>query len=183
MTVANLEVSEHTHERRPFVAVGTAIITGEDQPTRGKVYVFDVINVVPEPNRPETGFRLKPFAKEEVKGAVTALTEIGPQGFLLVAQGQKCLVRGLVEEQRLLPVAFLDVQCFVTAAKVLKGTGMIILSDLAKGLWFTGYMVSVIWCVLVHDFANDFPGGAIQDDCIRQISIEDGSIGGRVPSP
>jgi cleavage and polyadenylation specificity factor subunit 1 len=178
MTVANLEVSEHTHERRPFVAVGTVVVTGEDQPTRGKVYVFDIIDVVPVPGQPETGFRLKPFAKEEVKGAVTALTEIGPQGFLLVAQGQKCLVRGLVEEQRLLPVAFLDVQCFVTAAKVLRGTGMVILSDLAKGLWFTGYMVGLIWCVLVQNSANDSIGGTVQDDCLGEISIEDGSISG-----
>jgi cleavage and polyadenylation specificity factor subunit 1 len=142
MTVANLEVSEVTHERRPFVCIGTMVIAGEDQQTRGKVYVLDVPDVVPEPDRPETGHKFKVHAKEDVKGGVTALAEIGPQGFLLVAQGQKCLVRGLIETDKLLPVAIMDVQCFVTVAKVLKGTGMILLGDIAKGLWFTGYTVS-----------------------------------------
>jgi cleavage and polyadenylation specificity factor subunit 1 len=60
---------------------------------------------------------------------------------LLVAQGQKVLVRGLIEQDKLLPVAFMDVQCFVTVTKVLRGTGMILLGDIAKGLWFSGYMV------------------------------------------
>ena len=124
------------------MCVGTMVIVGEDQQTRGKVYVLDVPDVVPEPDRPETGHKFKVHAKEDVKGGVTALSEIGPQGFLLVAQGQKCLVRGLIETDKLLPVAIMDVQCFVTVAKVLKGTGMILLGDIAKGLWFTGYTVS-----------------------------------------
>jgi cleavage and polyadenylation specificity factor subunit 1 len=142
MIVANLEVSEKTHERRSFIAVGTILATGEDQAARGRVHILDVIDVVPEPDKPETGFKLKSWAKEEVRGAVSALAEIGPQGFLLVAQGQKCLVRGLIEEQKLLPVAFMDVQTFVTTARVLKGTGLFILGDIIKGLWFAGYSVS-----------------------------------------
>jgi cleavage and polyadenylation specificity factor subunit 1 len=141
MTVATLEASEKTHERRPFVCAGTLVIAGEDQQTRGKAYVFDIIDVVPEPDRPETGNKLKVVAKEDVKGGVTGVHGIGPQGFLLVAQGQKVLVRGLIEQDKLLPVAFMDVQCFVTVTKVLKGTGMILLGDIAKGLWFSGYMV------------------------------------------
>jgi cleavage and polyadenylation specificity factor subunit 1 len=59
-----------------------------------------------------------------------------------VAQGQKCLVRGLIEQDKLLPVAFLDIQCYVTSAKVLEGTGMALLGDVAKGVWFIGYTVS-----------------------------------------
>jgi cleavage and polyadenylation specificity factor subunit 1 len=141
ITVANLEVSENTHERKPFVCAGTLVVVGEDQQTRGKAYVLDVPSVVPEPDRPETGHKFKIVAKEDVKGGVTGLSGIGPQGFLLVAQGQKVLVRGLIEQDKLLPVAFMDVQCFVTVTKVLKGTGMILLGDIAKGLWFSGYMV------------------------------------------
>jgi cleavage and polyadenylation specificity factor subunit 1 len=156
MIVANLEVSEKTHERRSFVAVGTLLTDGEDQATRGRVHVFDIINVVPEPDKPETGFKLKSWAKEEVRGAVTALAEIGPQGFLLVAQGQKCLVRGLIEEQKLLPVAFMDVQTFVTTARVLKGTGLFILGDIIKGLWFAGYSVSLMISFLMFNLTNIF---------------------------
>ena len=107
----SLEISEHTHERQSLIVVGTAIIRGEDLPAIGRIYVLDIIDVVPEPDHPETGKKLKLIAREEVKGAVTALSEIGTQGFLLAAQGQKCMVRGLKEDGSLLPVAFMDMQC------------------------------------------------------------------------
>ncbi|KAF2085680.1 hypothetical protein K490DRAFT_46246 [Saccharata proteae CBS 121410] len=135
----NLEVSETTHERKRLIAVGTAIVGGEDLPSRGCIHIFEVITVVPEPGRPETNRRLKLIAKEEVRGAVTAVSEVGTQGFLIMAQGQKCLVRGLKEDGTLLPVAFMDMQCYVSVLKELRGTGMLLMGDLAKGLWFTGY--------------------------------------------
>lgn len=135
----NIEVSENTHERRDLIVVGTAIAKGEDMPARGTIYVFDVIKVVPDPEKPETGRKLKLIGKESVKGAVTALSGIGGQGFIIVAQGQKCMVRGLKEDGSLLPVAFMDMQCYVNVAKELKGTGMVILGDAVKGLWFAGY--------------------------------------------
>lgn len=137
----NLEVSENTHERRDLIVVGTAITKGEDVPARGCIYVFDVIEVVPEPGQPETGRRLKLIGQESVKGAVTALSGIGGQGFVIVAQGQKCMVRGLKEDGSLLPVAFMDMQCYVSVAKELKGTGLCVLGDAVKGLWFAGYSV------------------------------------------
>lgn len=137
----NLEVNEITHERKPLVCIGTGFIRGEDLPSRGCIYVFDVINVVPEPGHPETNRKLKLIAKEEVRGPVTAITQVGSQGFLLMTQGQKCMVRGLKEDGTLLPVAFMDMQCYVTVAKELAGTGMLIFGDVAKGLWFSGYTV------------------------------------------
>jgi cleavage and polyadenylation specificity factor subunit 1 len=149
--IIELEVSEHTRARKPLLCVGTAIIHGEDLPTKGNIYVFEINTVVPEPDRPETGSKFKLIAKEEVRGAVTALTEIGDEGFLLHAQGQKCMIRGLKEDNTLLPVAFLDMQTYVTAAKGLKGTGMALMSDALKGLWFTGYTVSFIFrrCIVL----------------------------------
>ncbi|KAL3455560.1 CPSF A subunit region-domain-containing protein [Aspergillus heterothallicus] len=139
MKTMSLEVSENTHERRDMVVVGTAITRGEDIPSRGCIYVFEVIEVVPDPEHPETDRKLKLIGKEPVKGAVTALSEIGGQGFLIAAQGQKCLVRGLKEDGSLLPVAFMDMQCYVSVAKELTGTGMCLLGDAVKGLWFAGY--------------------------------------------
>ncbi|PHH63058.1 hypothetical protein CDD81_6303 [Ophiocordyceps australis] len=135
-----LEVSEETRERRMLLAVGTALSKGEDLPTRGRVQVFDIVTVIPEPNRPETNRRLKLIAKEDIpRGGVTALSEIGRQGLMLVAQGQKCMVRGLKEDGSLLPVAFLDMNCHVASIRELPGTGLCLLADAFKGLWFTGY--------------------------------------------
>ncbi|KAK4129411.1 hypothetical protein N657DRAFT_609720 [Parathielavia appendiculata] len=136
----SLEVSEFTNERKQLIAVGTALTKGEDLPTRGRVYVYDIADVIPEPGRPETGKKLKLVAKEDIpRGAVTALSEIGTQGLMLVAQGQKCMVRGLKEDGSLLPVAFMDMNCYVTAAKELPGTGLCLMADAFKGVWFTGY--------------------------------------------
>ena len=118
------------------MCVGTALLRGPDLPSLGNVFIFAVIAVVPEPDRPETGRALKLIAKEEVKGAVTSLSGIGSQGFLLVAQGQKCMVRGLKEDGSLLPVAFLDMQCYVSVVRELEGTGLCLMGDAVKGVWF-----------------------------------------------
>ncbi|KAK4136591.1 hypothetical protein BT67DRAFT_416781 [Trichocladium antarcticum] len=136
----NLEVSESTNERKQLIAVGTALIKGEDLPTRGHIYVYEIADVIPQPGRPETSKKLKLVAKEDIpRGAVTALSEVGTQGLMLVAQGQKCMVRGLKEDGSLLPVAFMDMNCYVTAAKELPGTGLCVMADAFKGVWFTGY--------------------------------------------
>lgn len=181
----SLEVSENTHERREMIVVGTALVRGEDIPSRGCVYVFEVIQVVPDPEAPETDRKLKLIGKEVVKGAVTSLSEIGGQGFLMVAQGQKCMVRGLKEDGSLLPVAFMDMQCYVNVAKELKGTGMCILGDAVRGLWFAGYSVCSPYadgrlspCQLE---LTAFPGGALQDESVRKGSRLSGCISRRLP--
>ncbi|VUC20740.1 unnamed protein product [Clonostachys rosea] len=140
MKTLNLEVSEETKERRMLLAVGSALSKGEDLPTRGRVQVLDIVTVIPEPGHPETNRRLKPVAKEDIpRGGVTALSEIGTQGLMLVAQGQKCMVRGLKEDGSLLPVAFLDMNCHVASARALPRTGLCLLADTFKGVWFAGY--------------------------------------------
>ena len=137
-----LEISEITHERKDLLAVGTSVGRGEDLATSGNVYIFDIIDVVPETGRPETGKKLKQLSRECVKGAVTALCEVTSHGFLLVAQGQKCMVRGMKEDNSLLPVAFMDMQCYVSVLSNLQGTGLTLMGDAVKGVWLTGFSVS-----------------------------------------
>ena len=72
---------------------------------------------------------------------MTALSAIGTQGFLLVAEGQKCMVRGLKEDGSFLPVAFMDMQCYVSVVKELPETGLVLMCDAVKGVWFAGYTV------------------------------------------
>ncbi|KAF3764616.1 hypothetical protein M406DRAFT_278172 [Cryphonectria parasitica EP155] len=136
----NLEVSESTHERRELIVVGTAISRGEDLPIRGRIHVYDLATVIPEPGRPETNKKFKLVAKEDIpRGGVTAISGVGTQGFVLVAHGQKCTVRGLKEDGTLLPVAFMDMSNYVTSVKEVPGTGLCVMSDAFKGVWFTGY--------------------------------------------
>jgi hypothetical protein len=159
----NLEVSETTHERKQLIAVGTSTVHGEDLATKGCIRIFEVITVVPEPGRPETNRRLRLICRDEVKGAVSAVSELGTQGFLIMAQGQKCMVRGLKEDGTLLPVAFMDMQCYVTFLKTLPGTGMLMMGDAFKGLWFTGYTVRFHSCPLQFLPTNTPTGRALQD--------------------
>lgn len=140
MKTLQLEVSEETKERRFLLTVGTALSKGEDLPIRGRVHVFDIVTVIPEPGKPETNKRLKAIAREDIpRGGVTAISEIGTQGLMLVAQGQKCMVRGLKEDGSLLPVAFLDMSCHVSSARELPRTGLCVMADAFKGVWFAGY--------------------------------------------
>lgn len=135
----SLEVSEHTHDRRTLIAVGTGIFRGEDNSARGAIYVFEIISVVPLPGRPETNRKLKLITREEVKGTASALC--GVNGYLLAAQGQKVMVRGLKEDQSLLPVAFMDMNCYVSEVKAYQG--MVLAGDgtgqFRGGVWFCGF--------------------------------------------
>lgn len=136
----NLEVSEDTHERKQLIVVGTGISKGEDLPIKGRILVYDIVPVIPEPGKPETDRKLKLIVTEDIpRGAVTAISEVGSQGLMLVAQGQKCMVRGLKEDGTLLPVAFMDMNCYVTSLKEIPGTGLCLMTDAFKGVWFTGY--------------------------------------------
>lgn len=151
----NLEVSENSHQRKDLIAVGTATVQGEDLATKGHIRIFEVITVVPDPDRPETNKRLKLIIKEEVKGAVSAISELGTQGFMIMAQGQKSMVRGLKEDGTLLPVAFMDMQCYVTTMKTLPNTGMLLMGDIYKGVWFTGYTVSQSYGGMIYMLSSE----------------------------
>ena len=183
MKIIDLEVSEHTHERKPMIVVGTAKVQGEDHGCGGSIYVFDVIHVVPDPERPEGNKALKMVAREELKGPVTALCEVGSEGFLFHAQGQKCMVRGLKEDCTLLPVAFLDVQCLVTSVKNVKGTGLVLIADAMKGVWLAGYSVSSSFACSWRDVADlYFLAGAVPIESIWQEPFTYGSPCSRIPS-
>jgi cleavage and polyadenylation specificity factor subunit 1 len=133
-----LEISEHTHEQKAMLVVGTAMQRGEDMPAKGAVNVFDLLSVVPEPAFPESGFKLHLFSREETKGAITAVESFAG-GFVGTAQGQKIMVRGLKEDGSCLPVAFLDAQCHTLSLKMLGSTGMWLAADAWKGVWFGGF--------------------------------------------
>ena len=88
LATINLEISEVSKQRKDVIVVGTSLLRGEDLAAKGNIYVFDIVTTIPHTNKPETNRRLRLIAREEVKGAVTALSEIGTQGFMLIAQGQ-----------------------------------------------------------------------------------------------
>lgn len=81
----SLEISEVTHKRKLLIAAGTISQKGEAYAARGGVYVLDVIDVVSEPDQPQTGKKMSLLSREETKGGITSL--MGMAGLLGTAQG------------------------------------------------------------------------------------------------
>ncbi|KAF9351531.1 Cleavage and polyadenylation specificity factor subunit 1 [Mortierella sp. AD094] len=131
----SLESSQDASGRKKFIAVGTSYIKGEDSAMRGTIYIFDIIDVVPEPDNPQTDHKLKLLHSEEVKGAVTAMAALS--GYLLTCVGTKVVVRSFEDNETLTGIAFIDVQIYVTSVKVVKST--IMLADAYKSVWFVGF--------------------------------------------
>ncbi|KAF9903816.1 Cleavage and polyadenylation specificity factor subunit 1 [Linnemannia zychae] len=135
METVSLESTQDASGRKKFMAVGTSFIKGEDSTMRGTIYIFDIIDVVPEPDNPQTDHKLKLLYSEEVKGAVTAMAALS--GYLLTCVGTKVLVRSFEDNETLTGIAFIDVQIYVTSVKVVKNT--IMLADAYKSVWFVGF--------------------------------------------
>ena len=133
-----LEVSEQTHALAPRIVVSAGLQRGEDASARGILYVFETLDVVPDPALPESGVQLTMFSREETKGVVTAI-EAFPGGLVGTAQGQKIVVRGLKEDGSCLPVAFLDAQAYTVELRSLADSGLWLAADAARGLWFGGF--------------------------------------------
>ncbi|KAF9898896.1 Cleavage and polyadenylation specificity factor subunit 1, partial [Lobosporangium transversale] len=131
----SLESSQDASGRKMFIAVGTSYIKGEDSAMRGTIYIFDIIDVVPEPDNPQTNHKLKLLRTENVKGAVTALAALC--GYLLTCVGTMLFVRSFEDNETLTGIAFMFVQIYVTSVKVVKNT--IMLADAYKSVWFVGF--------------------------------------------
>lgn len=133
-----------------------------------QIYIFDIIEVVPEPDNPQTNHKFKLLHQEDVKGAVTALcavngylvTCVGPKvgisklqingsyRVILIIRKQptlycyvflKVIIRSFEDNESLVGVAFIDVQIYVTSVAAIKN--VILLGDAYKSVWFLGFQV------------------------------------------
>ncbi|GBE80259.1 hypothetical protein SCP_0214760 [Sparassis crispa] len=107
------------------IAVGTTVNRGEDLAIKGVVYIFEIVEVVPDlSSSHKRWYKLKLRCRDDAKGPVTALC--GMDGYLVSSMGQKIFVRAFDLDERLVGVAFLDVGVYVTSLRTIKNLGLLL---------------------------------------------------------
>ncbi|XP_041375883.1 cleavage and polyadenylation specificity factor subunit 1-like isoform X2 [Gigantopelta aegis] len=112
-----------------YIAMGTNFSLGEENVSRGKIIIFDVIEVVPLPGQPLTKTRFKLIYEREQKGPLTALAHLN--GLLVSAIGQKIYIWSL-KDNDLSGVAFIDTHIYIQTLNVVKN--LILAGDLLKSI-------------------------------------------------
>lgn len=130
-----IQIDTRTKRKREYVVIGVGFVTVEDVPPTGEFHIYDITEVVPEPGKPNTNFKLKEIFKEEVRGIVSAVS--GISGRFMISQSQKVMVRDVQEDNSVIPVAFLDVPVFITSLKAFGN--FVVVGDAMHGVQFVGF--------------------------------------------
>ncbi|CCE80007.1 Piso0_003103 [Millerozyma farinosa CBS 7064] len=120
--------------KKELIVLGSGKYRIEDLSSNGSFKIFEIIDIIPEPGKPETNHKFKEVHIEDTRGAVTSICEVS--GRLLVTQGQKIIIRDL-QDDGVVPVAFLDTAVYVSEAKSFGN--LILLGDSLKSVWLAGF--------------------------------------------
>ncbi|KAI0687702.1 CPSF A subunit region-domain-containing protein [Cytidiella melzeri] len=131
-----LETQSTESGTKDFITVSTTINRGEDLAVKGAVYIFDIVEVVPDgASGFKRWYKLKLLCRDEAKGPVTALC--GIDNYLVSSMGQKIYIRAFDLDERLVGVAFLDVSLYVTSLVAIKN--LLVIGDALKGVWLVAF--------------------------------------------
>lgn len=149
-------------KRRDYIAVGTMVTHGEDRPAKGGIYIFDIVQTVPDYSAAamargiagKPGYKLKLIDREQsLRGPVTALCDLN--GYLIHAVGQKvrrhsffarsqltdlCFqlqVKALENDEWLISVAFLDIGVYINRLRPVKN--FILITDAYQSITLAAF--------------------------------------------
>ncbi|KAJ3193589.1 Cleavage and polyadenylation specificity factor subunit 1 [Irineochytrium annulatum] len=135
IAIVSLHSKFTTSGRKLYLACGTGWFRGEDLSVRGRLLLFDVIDVVPEIDNPQTRHKFKMVYSSEEKTPITAVC--GVNGYLLAALGSRVILYTFEDGEDMSGVAFIDVNLYVNTARSVKN--MILLGDVMKSVLFIGF--------------------------------------------
>lgn len=153
-----------------FLTVGTAYQKGEDRPIRGRAFVFDVAEVVPEPGRPETNRKLRLKGITDFKGPVLAFTPL-LQGHVVVSTGAKIIVNTFEEDEKFAGVAFHDIGTCTLALASLKN--FFAPADLVNSVTFLAFQAEPL--ARIHELGRDF-GQNLQSSAVEFVVNREGKV-------
>ena len=119
---------------KDYIVCGTTYSCTEDVPSKGRIILMDIIDVVPEPGAPLTRYKLKVEHTKEHKGGVSAVA--GIQGHLVSAIGQKIYISQM-KDGDMKVVAFIDAMIYVHSISVIKN--LLLVGDVFKSVTLYRY--------------------------------------------
>lgn len=129
LKVVNLAYEGAQSGYREYICMGTNYNFSEDITSRGRILIFDLIEVVPEPDKPWTKYKLKQIYAKEQKGTVSAISST--MGFLVSSVGQKVYLWQFKDDD-IVGVAFIDTNIFIHQMVTIKS--LILVADVYKSV-------------------------------------------------
>ncbi|OBA22236.1 hypothetical protein METBIDRAFT_31169 [Metschnikowia bicuspidata var. bicuspidata NRRL YB-4993] len=126
--------SKRFKRKKELILIGTGKYRMEDLASNGSFRLLEIIDIIPEPGKPETNHKFKEITQEDTRGAVTAICDVS--GRFLIAQGQKIIVRD-IKDTTAVSVAFMDLSVFVSEAKSFGN--MVLFGDTLKSVTLAGF--------------------------------------------
>ncbi|KAL0265620.1 UNVERIFIED_CONTAM: hypothetical protein PYX00_011333 [Menopon gallinae] len=115
-----------------FLVVCTSYVKSEDWQFKGRLLLFELIEVNPDPMKPWTNRKLKILCIENCKGPVLDCCSL--RGNIACCMGTKLMVYEVDRNEGINAIAFHDLQILATRIRAIKN--YVCLGDIANGLMF-----------------------------------------------
>ena len=148
LKTVSLEYEGHASGLKDYLAVSTNYNYGEDIISRGRIFILDLIEVVPEPGQPLTKNKIKTLYAKDQKGAVSAICSVC--GYLVAAIGQKIYLWQLKDDD-LVGIAFIDTEIYIH--QLLNIKSFILAADVYKSVSVLRFQEEYrTLCIVARDY-------------------------------